>query len=178
MPVPPKQKMRRKSRNAGVVMHARIFSFLALATAALSGAAWACSSCVKDIVPRAEFDETAWEQSDAVFIATIVAAHLGDDSESSYMRNIEYDLELVEVLKGEFVDDLRIWSSKSFYDWSDDEIIVGCGDVVVGPGDRLLVFWSGETEIYIGRCSATRTVDFSDMDDRETILRLRDWSRQ
>ena len=125
-----------------------------------------------------EFDTTAWEQADTVFIATIVAAHLGAESEGSYMRDVEYDLELVEVLKGEFVDDLRVWSSKTYYDWSDDETIFSCGDIVVGPGDRLLVFWSGEADIYIGRCSATRTVDFSDAEDRETILRLRDWSTQ
>ena len=160
------------------MMHARVFLFLALAAVVLSGAALACSNCVKDIVPREEFDKAAWEQADAVFIATIVAAHLGKPSEASLMRDIEYDLVLVEVLKGEFVEDVRIWSSKTYYDWSDDEIIVGCGDVVVGPGDRLLVFWSGEPDIYIGRCSATRAVDFSDMEDRETILRLRDWSKQ
>ena len=159
-------------------MHARVFSFLALAIGLLSGAALACSNCIMDIVPREEFDETAWEQADAVFIATIVAAHLGKDSEASYMRDVEYDLELVEVLKGEFVEDLRVWSSKTYYDWSDDEIIFSCGDIAVGPGDRLLVFWSGESDIYIGRCSATRTVDFSDAQDRETILRLRDWSKQ
>ncbi len=159
-------------------MQARVFFFLALAAAVLSGAALACSNCIMDIVPSEEFDQTAWEQADAVFIATIVAAHLGAENKDSFMRDVEYDLELVEVIKGEFIEDLRVWSSKTYYDWSDDETIFSCGDIVVGPGDRLLVFWSGEADIYIGRCSATRTVDFSDAEDRETILRLRDWSKQ
>jgi hypothetical protein len=120
--------------------------------------AWACGHCVKDILSPAEFDQRAWESSQKVFVAIVTAAESSRINE--YTLEIDYRVEVEEVLKGTFDDfDQRLFTTRSISDWKTGIEQIACGDTLINVGDRLLVFADATDAIPIGRCSSTRVIE-------------------
>lgn len=163
-------------------MSASKYLSLAIVILILSPVALACSSCLRDLIPVAEFDQRSWDEADHVFVAIVTRAEIQSPLQPNSSNEIRYSYRIEELLKGKRKTRLNVYTSRSVEAWDTDVQLVGCGDIVIVPGDRLLIFSDGKSDVYIGRCSASRVIQ-SILDGRKTsssgtIQRLRAWAMQ
>ena len=143
----------------------------------------ACGTCWKDVVSAAEFDRRAWDESSLVLIAIVISAELDGPVAEGEVNRVNYAYEVQEVFKGRVVETLRISTQRQIDAWNSEIPSIGCGDYVVVPGDRLLLFSDGKSDIVLDRCSPSRLIESVltdagiDNSWRQTKHRLRQWSK-
>ncbi len=121
----------------------------------LSATGLACSNCARDIVSASEFDAGAWDEASVVFVATIIVSRLAEETGNGGSREVEYEYQIEEVYKGAVDRKPRLYSHRTLTKWAGELDVISCGDVVVGAGDRVLVFSDGASDVYFGRCTAS-----------------------
>ncbi len=156
-------------------MKRSIWRSFVLLTTLFSSLALACSYCKRDIDSDAEFDKDSWNEASVVFVATIISARLGPEAEEWGSLEVEYQYRIEEIYKGKSDGSLRLYSSRTLSSWSGEIGVISCGDIVIGPADRVLVFSDGASDVYFGRCSASRIVDLADDESRQTVGRIKAW---
>lgn len=138
----------------------------------------ACSYCVKDILSPEEFDRRSWEAADNVYVGLVVATELSFPDER--IPRVYYSIRTDEVLKGNANSAGAVYSERTIQTWESDLQEIGCGDITIVTGDRLLIFSNQDETVYIARCSASRLVygTGTGMDEQSaaTLERLRLWS--
>lgn len=150
----------------------------------VSSAALACSNCVRDIVSAEEWDRRSWDWAEHVFVVTVTAATISEPIQVGASNKVFYTFRIEETLKGEAKPLLALFTQRPVDGWNSDLGTVSCPDVVIAPGDRLLVFSDdGVSDIYIARCSATRLIESiidheASKDGKATMARIRAWSKE
>lgn len=138
----------------------------------------ACSYCIKDILSPEEFDRRSWEAADNVYVGLVVATELSFPE--SRIPRIYYSIRTDELLKGDPTTTSAIFSERTINSWNSDLQEIGCGDISIVTGDRLLIFSNQDETAYIARCSASRLVNGTgygiDESSAATLERLRSWS--
>lgn len=145
----------------------------------LSPFASACSNCITANLTAAEFDSLSWDNSQNVYVGTVVKAELSFPDNS--MPVITYTLMTEEVFKGNPDTTGLILSRRTIRPWHSDIEEWVCGSAEVFIGDRLLIFSNPDQPVYIGMCSSSRVVERLNSpissDTRSTLERMRIWSR-
>ncbi len=162
-------------------MHTPRLSSLIVLALVLSPVAFACSACVRDIISEEEFDQRSWDNATHVFVAIVTKAEINQPIAPNGYNRVDYQYAVEEVLKGEGRTDLAVYTDRSIEQWNSEIVLIGCGDIALSPGDRLLIFAEDEPEVYIGRCSATRVIESiiqgPDPSIESTLRRIRAWAR-
>lgn len=144
----------------------------------LSPFASACSNCITANLTAAEFDRLSWDNTQNVYVGTVVKAELSFPENS--MPVITYTLKTEEVFKGNPDTTGLIHSRRTIKPWHSEIEEWVCGSAEVFIGDRLLIFSNPDQPVYIGMCSASRVVDSLSNpisnDTRSTLERMRAWS--
>lgn len=137
----------------------------------------ACSACIRDIMSPEEFDKRSWDSAEHVFLGLVTKSELVFITGS--LPEVVYQVTVEETFKGNPNSVTKVYSRRIVNDWKAGIEEVGCGDITIGSGDRVLLFSRPDSTAYIGTCSSSRVIEGVDAEDesdvRSTLGRLRQW---
>ena len=142
---------------------------------------FACTSCDAIGTNQESIDRNAWESFAHIFSAIVLSSELFPVEKDKY--EIHYRVKDELVFKGDPSRVTKIYTERYIVPLEADYIaIVDCGDPVVRPGDRLIIYANASGISHIGNCNGAKVTYKKGVDSRhmllETVNRFKKWSQQ